>query len=52
VADPAIKSSLRQATDDAFAAGVTGVPTVAVNRRLFWGDDQLETAAAFAADPY
>jgi 2-hydroxychromene-2-carboxylate isomerase len=37
------------ATDQAIERGVTGVPTVAVGDELFWGDDQLEVAAALAA---
>jgi 2-hydroxychromene-2-carboxylate isomerase len=41
-----IKDRLRAATDDAIAQGVTGVPTIAVGERLFWGDDRLEEAAA------
>jgi 2-hydroxychromene-2-carboxylate isomerase len=46
VADPTIKRILRQATDGAYATGVFGVPTVAVDSDLFWGDDRLEDAAA------
>jgi 2-hydroxychromene-2-carboxylate isomerase len=46
VADPAIKLALREATEAAHARGVFGVPTVAVNNVLFWGDDRLEEAAA------
>jgi len=45
-ADPAVKHTLRAATDAAFALGVVGVPTVAVGDALFWGDDRLEDAAA------
>jgi 2-hydroxychromene-2-carboxylate isomerase len=45
-ADPEIKRGLRDATDAAHAAGVFGVPTVAVGEELFWGDDRLEDAAA------
>jgi 2-hydroxychromene-2-carboxylate isomerase len=43
-----IKDQLRVATDQAIERGVTGVPTVAVGDELFWGDDQLEAAAAVA----
>ena len=46
VADPAIKQALRDATEGAFELGVFGVPTVAVDDELFWGDDRLEDAAA------
>lgn len=41
-----VKDRLRTATDDAYARGVRGVPTVAVGDELFYGDDQLEAAAA------
>jgi 2-hydroxychromene-2-carboxylate isomerase len=44
--DADVKDELRGATDAAVAAGVTGVPTVVVGERLFWGDDRLEEAAA------
>jgi 2-hydroxychromene-2-carboxylate isomerase len=40
-----VKQRLRANTDAALAAGVQGVPTVAVGERLFWGDDRLEDAA-------
>ena len=42
----AVKDGLRAATDEAIRRGVTGVPTVSVGARLFWGDDRLEDAAA------
>jgi 2-hydroxychromene-2-carboxylate isomerase len=45
VADPEIKLALREATDAAHRIGVRGVPTVAVDGELFWGDDRLEEAA-------
>ncbi|MGA7705976.1 MAG: 2-hydroxychromene-2-carboxylate isomerase [Solirubrobacteraceae bacterium] len=43
--DPAIKLALREATDAAHAYGVFGVPTLAVDGELFWGDDRLDEAA-------
>ncbi|HTX44652.1 MAG TPA: DsbA family protein [Solirubrobacteraceae bacterium] len=46
IASPEIKELLRTETDAAIARGVTGVPTVAIGERLFWGDDRLEDAAA------
>ena len=46
LADEAVKSGLRTATDEAIAADIHGVPTVVVGDEQFWGDDQLETAAA------
>ncbi|HEY2772250.1 MAG TPA: 2-hydroxychromene-2-carboxylate isomerase [Solirubrobacteraceae bacterium] len=45
VADPEVKRALRDATEAAHAAGVFGVPTMAVGGELFWGDDRLEDAA-------
>lgn len=42
----AVKDGLRAATEEAVGRGVKGVPTVAVGRRLFWGDDRLEDAAS------
>jgi 2-hydroxychromene-2-carboxylate isomerase len=47
--DPLVKQSLRAATDAAHALGVIGVPTIAVDGELFWGDDRLEDAAAYLA---
>jgi 2-hydroxychromene-2-carboxylate isomerase len=41
-----VKDRLRQATDEAVARGVQGVPTVAIGDELYWGDDRLEDAAA------
>jgi 2-hydroxychromene-2-carboxylate isomerase len=40
------KERLRAATREAYERGVRGVPTVAVDGELFWGDDRLEDAAA------
>lgn len=41
-----IKAQLTDATEAAIAAGAIGVPTVLACGQSFWGDDQLETAAA------
>jgi 2-hydroxychromene-2-carboxylate isomerase len=41
-----VKDALREATQQAIDLGVIGVPTVAIGNQLFWGDDQLEQAAA------
>ncbi|HEX4465602.1 MAG TPA: DsbA family protein [Solirubrobacteraceae bacterium] len=46
LSDDAVKQALREATGAAIAAGVIGVPTVAVAGELFWGDDRLRDAAA------
>ncbi len=45
--DEEIKLALRAATDAAAQLGVFGVPTIAVDGELFWGDDRLEGAAAY-----
>jgi 2-hydroxychromene-2-carboxylate isomerase len=45
VRDPEIKLTLREATDAAHTLGVFGVPTLAIDGELFWGDDRLEDAA-------
>lgn len=49
IAEPQVKHELRAATDTAHALGVFGVPTVAIDDELFWGDDRLEDAAAHLA---
>jgi 2-hydroxychromene-2-carboxylate isomerase len=46
IGDARVRASLREATDAAHARGVFGVPTVAIGRELFWGDDRLGEAAA------
>lgn len=43
-----VKSALREATDEAAALGVEGVPAVVVGKRVFWGDDRLEQAVEAA----
>jgi 2-hydroxychromene-2-carboxylate isomerase len=45
LAEQATKQALRRTTDEALALGVIGVPTVAIDEQLFWGDDRLEEAA-------
>jgi 2-hydroxychromene-2-carboxylate isomerase len=44
--DPEIKQALREGTDEVLALGVFGVPTVAIEGELYWGDDRLGEAAA------
>jgi 2-hydroxychromene-2-carboxylate isomerase len=43
-----VKSALREATDEAAAVGVEGVPAVVVDGQVFWGDDRLEEAVEAA----
>ena len=44
-----VKDELVRATNEAYELGVRGVPTIAVDGELFWGDDRLEEAAAAAS---
>jgi 2-hydroxychromene-2-carboxylate isomerase len=37
-----VKARLRELTEEAWARGVRGIPTVAVGETLIYGDDQLE----------
>lgn len=48
---PAAKDRLKAVTEEAIAAGVSGVPTVTVGGEHFWGDDQFEAAASRAMSP-
>ena len=50
-ADDAVKAALRANTDSAIAAGVFGVPTLAIGDALFWGDDAHALALAVLRDP-
>jgi 2-hydroxychromene-2-carboxylate isomerase len=46
---PEVKAELRELTDRAWNAGVRGVPSIAVGSSIFYGDDQMELAAALLA---
>jgi 2-hydroxychromene-2-carboxylate isomerase len=49
----AVKEQLRVATEQALGLGVFGVPTIAVDGRLFWGLDALPMLAAYLkGDPW
>jgi len=51
--DADVKHMLREATDDAIARGVFGVPTFEAAGRLFWGFDSLDMlAAALRGEPW
>lgn len=49
--DPQIKLALRSATGTAHELGVFGVPTIAIEGELFWGDDRLQDAATALVQP-
>ena len=51
IADPRVKDALRANTDAAIAAGVFGVPTLAIGEDLFWGNDSHELMLAALEDP-
>ena len=51
IADPAVKERLRANTDAALAAGVFGVPTLAVGGELFWGNESHDLMLAVLDDP-
>ena len=51
--DPTVKDQLKAHTDEALALGVFGVPTLAVDGKLFWGFDALPMLAAYlSGDPW
>ena len=43
-----VKDALRASTDQAARTGIFGAPTFLVDGELFWGDDRLEDAVAWA----
>lgn len=44
------KSRLRRNTEVAYARGIFGAPTMFVGDEMFWGNDRLNDAIAFAAN--
>lgn len=51
LAAPEVKAALRANTEQAIAAGVFGVPTLALGKSLFWGNDAHAFAIAVLRDP-
>jgi 2-hydroxychromene-2-carboxylate isomerase len=51
VGDQLVKDALRQATEQAVAAGVFGVPSLVIDGEIFWGVDAMAMAADYLADP-
>jgi 2-hydroxychromene-2-carboxylate isomerase len=51
VAETGAKARLHAWTDEAIAAGVFGVPTLAIGPALFWGVDAIPMALAHLEDP-
>jgi 2-hydroxychromene-2-carboxylate isomerase len=48
-ATPEAKDALRSQTEAAIARGIFGAPSVTVGGELFWGNDRLDQAIAWAA---
>lgn len=48
----AVKARLRENTEAAIAAGVYGVPTLAFDHQLFWGNDAHDFAIAALRNPH
>ncbi|MEA2404855.1 MAG: hypothetical protein QOE08_1502 [Thermoleophilaceae bacterium] len=48
IASPAIKTALKEASDDAVERGVIGVPTLLFGGEPVWGDDRLDEALTAA----
>jgi 2-hydroxychromene-2-carboxylate isomerase len=46
--EPAVKDDLRAQTERAITLSIFGAPSFVVNEELFWGNDRLETAIAWA----
>ncbi|MEL6577914.1 MAG: DsbA family protein, partial [Pseudomonadota bacterium] len=47
IADPAVKAQLRANGEAATAAGIYGVPSLAIEGQVFWGDDMFDLALAW-----
>jgi 2-hydroxychromene-2-carboxylate isomerase len=51
VSDPEVKAGLRRNGEQAIAAGVFGVPTLAIDGMLFWGADATPMALDYLEHP-
>jgi len=51
IADPAVKAQLKANFEAAIADDIFGVPTLAIDGRLFWGGDAHDFALAYLRDP-
>ena len=47
---PEVKARLRATTDEAIGLGIFGAPSFVVGRELFWGNDRLDDALAWATE--
>jgi len=46
--DPAVKARLRGETEEAIRLGIFGAPTFVIGGEMFWGNDRLDDAIAWA----
>lgn len=51
IADPAVKAQLKANFEAAMADDLFGVPTLAIDGKLFWGGDAHDFALAYLRDP-
>ncbi|MEO8003079.1 MAG: 2-hydroxychromene-2-carboxylate isomerase [Arenimonas sp.] len=51
LADPEVKTRLSQNGEQAIALEIFGVPTLVINRHLFWGNDATPFAMEYLANP-
>ena len=51
VSSDAVKAQLRSNTENAIAQGVYGVPTLAIDGKLFWGEEMFDMLLAWLNDP-
>jgi 2-hydroxychromene-2-carboxylate isomerase len=51
LAEASVKSALREGTAEAVQRGVFGVPSFCIGEHVFWGNDAVDFAAAYLADP-
>jgi 2-hydroxychromene-2-carboxylate isomerase len=51
LSDPKVKERLRENTRWAISRGVFGVPTLLVGDEFFWGQDAMDMALDYVADP-
>jgi 2-hydroxychromene-2-carboxylate isomerase len=51
VGEQEVTDRLRQATEEALAAGVFGVPSLVIDHEVFWGVDAMPMALDYLADP-
>ena len=51
IARPEVKAELLRNGEEAITRGVFGVPTLAVDRQLFWGYDATDMALDYLRDP-